>query len=92
MFTTRWHDFSCLGCVKYLGEPIKEVGFDLADPEHNFCDGTKAQFEVRVRGPKDKGRMYFWAERADSEGWIVKRLEVELKSVPDKRLIVKQAS
>lgn len=36
--------------------------------------------------------MYFWAERADSKDWIVNRLEVELKSVPDKRLIVQKAS
>lgn len=75
-----------------MGEPIKETGFDLADPQHNFCDGTRAQFEVSVKGPKDKGKMYFWAERAESKEWFVNRLEVELNSIPDKRLIVQKPS
>ncbi|KAG4071702.1 hypothetical protein HA402_011856 [Bradysia odoriphaga] len=80
------------GSVHYLGQPIKETGFDLGDNEHNFCDGNKAQFEVSIKGPKDKGKMYFWAERAESKEWIVNRLEVELNSVPDKRLIVQTTS
>lgn len=82
----------CLGSVKYLGEPIKEIGFDLADSQHNYCDGVKAQFEVSVKGPKDKGKMYFWAERDDSKVWTVNRLEIELNSIPDKRLIVQKQS
>lgn len=64
----------------------------MADSQHNFCDGAKAQFEVSIKGPKDKGKMYFWAERADSKEWIVNRLEVELYKIPDKRLIVESAS
>lgn len=81
----------CLGSIHHLGEPIKEHGFDLTDSEHNFCYGNKAQFEVSVKGPKDKGKMFFWAERAESKEWIVTRLELELKSIPDKRLIVQKA-
>lgn len=89
----RQHVVPCLGSVHYLGEPIKETGFDLTDPQHNFCDGTNAQFEVSVKGPKDKGKMYFWAERGEnSKEWFVNRLEVELNSIPDKRLIVQKSS
>lgn len=64
----------------------------MTDSEHNFCDGTMAQFEVSLKGPKDKAKMYFWAERADSKEWIVKRLEVELNSIPDKRLVVESTN
>lgn len=45
-----------LGAVHLLGEPIKEYGFDLADTNHNFCNEQQAQFEVNVKGPKDKGK------------------------------------
>lgn len=83
---------SYLGSVQYLGQPIKEIGFDLGDNEHNFCDGQNAQFEVSIKGPKDKGKMFFWAERAENKDWIVNRLEVEFNSVPDKRLIVQKPS
>lgn len=48
-----------LGAIEFLGEPIKEYGFDLTDPEHNFCDGKNAGFEVIVNGSKDKGNIFF---------------------------------
>lgn len=44
------------GAVSLLGEPIKEMGFDLSDERKNFCDGYKAHFEVAVKGPKDRGK------------------------------------
>lgn len=40
--------------MKLMGEPIKQLGFDPND-ENNWCDGTRAKFHVRVKGPKDKG-------------------------------------
>lgn len=43
------------GAIGILGEPIKEYGFDLTDPEHNYCDGVRAAFEVVINGTKDKG-------------------------------------
>lgn len=95
------------GAVHLLGEPIREKGFDLGDTRRNYCDSNRAQFEVKVRGTKDKGTMYFWAEReaadvgvdaskvdAGAEAgpkslvWRVKRLELEVSSVPDRRLVV----
>lgn len=47
--------FIFLGAKTLLGEPIKQLGFKASDPE-NFCDGKTAQFHVRVKGPKDKGK------------------------------------
>lgn len=65
----------------------------------NFCTDRLAQFEVKVAGPKDKGTMFFWAERAadkcaeatvDNRSWQVSRLELEVNSIPDRRLVVKR--
>ncbi|KAJ6642229.1 hypothetical protein Bhyg_07176 [Pseudolycoriella hygida] len=80
------------GSVNYLGQPIKETGFDLSDSERNYCDGNKAHFEVSVKGPKDKGKMFFWAERKETKEWFINRLEVEFDSVPGKRLVVQKSS
>lgn len=71
-----------------MGEPIKEYGFKLEDKE-NFCDGKNAYFQVKVKGPNDKGKMFFWAERDESK-WNVTRIELELSSQEDKRLLVKK--
>ncbi|KAH8257949.1 hypothetical protein KR038_003361, partial [Drosophila bunnanda] len=45
------------GAVSLLGEPIKDSGIDLGNPNNN-CNAEMAQFEVSVRGSKDKGRVY----------------------------------
>lgn len=42
------------GAVKLLGDPIKQLGFDLSHKE-NFCEGRRCQYHVRVKGPNDKG-------------------------------------
>lgn len=42
------------GAVTLMGEPIKQLGFDPVD-ENNWCDGARAKFHVRVKGPKDTG-------------------------------------
>ncbi|XP_063701662.1 uncharacterized protein LOC134831777 [Culicoides brevitarsis] len=76
------------GAVTLMGEPIKELGFKLEDKK-NFADGKNAHFEVKVKGPKDSGKMYLWAERVE-EKWNVKRIELELKSQENKRLVVKK--
>lgn len=88
---------TCLGAVQLLGEPIKENGFDLGDSRRNYCTSTAAQFEVKVSGPKDKGTMFFWANRQPvaeepsvDAGWTINRLELEVKSMPDRRLVVKK--
>lgn len=78
-----------IGAVSLLGEPIKEANFDLGDEKKCFCDGKVAQFEVKVKGPKNRGSMYFWAHRTDETGWLVHRIELELKNQPEKRLMVK---
>ncbi|XP_054738737.1 uncharacterized protein LOC129244871 [Anastrepha obliqua] len=78
------------GASSLLGEPIREIGFDLGDTK-NFADGKNAQFEVRVKGAKDKGKMFFWATRTPEEGWLLDRLELELQSQPEKRFLIKKA-
>lgn len=44
------------GAVGLLGEPIKDLGIDLGNANNN-CNAEKAQFEVSVRGSKDKGKL-----------------------------------
>lgn len=74
-----------------LGEPIVEHGFDVTDSENNSCDQTSAHFQVSVKGPKDKGYMFFWAERpGEQEKWLISRMELALKNSPDKRLVIKK--
>lgn len=70
-----------------LGEPIKEVGLDLGEP--NYANQEKAHFEVKVKGPTAKATMFFWAEK-ESEAWNVSRIELQLKDDEDKRLIIKK--
>ncbi|XP_020713398.1 uncharacterized protein LOC101456876 [Ceratitis capitata] len=77
------------GASRLLGEPIKELGFDLSDSK-NFSDGQNAQFEVHVKGSNDRGKMYFWATRAPETGWLVDRLELEVRSQPEKRFLIKK--
>lgn len=42
------------GAQKLLGQPIKQLGFDITDKD-NHCDGKFAQYHVRVKGPNDRG-------------------------------------
>lgn len=63
------------------------MGFDIGD-SNNSCDGQTANFEVSVKGSKERGKMFFSAMRSDEAGWIINRLELELKSQPDKRFII----
>uniref|UniRef100_A0A1A9WHV7 Cytochrome oxidase complex assembly protein 1 n=1 Tax=Glossina brevipalpis TaxID=37001 RepID=A0A1A9WHV7_9MUSC len=79
------------GAVNLLGEPIKDMGFDISDSEHNQCDGQTAQFEVAVKGSKNRGTLYFWATRNNETGWLLDRLELEIKTEPDKRFILKNS-
>ncbi|XP_070508115.1 uncharacterized protein [Chironomus tepperi] len=74
------------GCKYLLGEPIKEVGLDVGEP--NFANSTGAHFEVKVKGSQNKGTMYFWADRpTDKDKWQISRLELEIQN-DDKRLVV----
>ncbi|XP_067005726.1 cytochrome c oxidase assembly factor 1 homolog [Anabrus simplex] len=78
------------GAVELLGEPMKSGNLNLGDPEHNHCDGFKAQFEVPVKGPKNSGTLFLWAKReTPQQQWIVSRLELELKNDPSRRLIIR---
>lgn len=80
-----------LGAIKLLGEPITEHGFDVGDNDKNVVDKHRAKLMVSVKGPKDKAYMFFWAERPDEQAeWLIKRMELALKSAPDRLLLIKK--
>lgn len=71
-----------------LGEPITEHGFDVTKKD-NIVTKDKARLMVSVKGPKDKAYCFFWAVKPD-EQWLIKRMELALKSTPDKLLLIKK--
>jgi hypothetical protein len=76
------------GAKSILGKPIMETSFEYGKP--NYVDDTKAYFEVKVKGPKDKGIVYFWAyKKKDDEHWDVFKVELQLKDDDSKRLVIK---
>ncbi|KAJ8872183.1 hypothetical protein PR048_025785 [Dryococelus australis] len=78
------------GVVSLFGEPIKDGRLNLGENGTNFCDGTQAQFQVPVKGPKAKGTLHLWAERMTYEQpWDVYRLELELKDMPDRIIVLR---
>jgi cytochrome c oxidase assembly factor 1 len=79
--------------VSLLGEPIKPGNVDCGNTTFNFCDSTHAQLQIPVKGPKNKGTLFFWAERVDSQQkWNVYRMELGLKNDPNRRLLIKNDS
>lgn len=79
--------------VSLLGEPIKAGNIDTGSTTGNVCDSTHAKLEVPVKGPKNKGTLFFWAERVDPEHkWNVYRMELGLKNDPNRRLLIKNDS
>ena len=76
--------------VHLLGEPIRDKLLDLDDTTKNYTEEINAHYEVPVKGPKDRGVMFFWASRPDHHtAWNVDRIELELKSDTNRRLVVK---
>jgi cytochrome c oxidase assembly factor 1 len=76
------------GAVYLLGEPMKDGRVDIGNSEKNFTKDDKAQYEVPIKGPKQKGMIYFWAAKQDTE-WVVKRIELGLQNEPNRRLLIK---
>ncbi|XP_058054286.1 uncharacterized protein LOC131205972 [Anopheles bellator] len=77
------------GAVQLLGEPIKDLSFDIGEESKKFGGGKVESFTVPVRGPKTKGKYYFWAELGSDERWVIKRAELELQNEPNRRLLIK---
>lgn len=78
--------------VSLLGEPIKDHLLNVSDSEKNYTKPLTAHYEVPVKGPKQRGTLYFWAERKSIEdSWIVNRIELGLKDEPNKRLLIKNS-
>lgn len=79
--------------VHLLGEPIKDGRIDVGNNRKNFIEGNRAQFEVPLKGPKQKGTMYILATKEDDDKeWSVNQLELETVNNLNKRLIVKRTS
>lgn len=82
------HRFS--GVKSLLGEPIKEIAygsFEYGKP--NFADDEQAYFEVKIKGPKARGTLFFWAKKEkDDKHWDVNRIEFQLGDDDSRRLNV----
>ncbi|CAG0886353.1 unnamed protein product [Darwinula stevensoni] len=71
-----------------MDQPIWSGRVNLRD-EFNYANGLKAKIAIPVKGPKDRGTLYVWAERPDyKDEWTITRLELGLKSEPEKRLLI----
>jgi cytochrome c oxidase assembly factor 1 len=79
--------------LSLLGEPIKAGNIDLGDNAANCCNSAHAQLQIPVKGPKNKGTLFLWAEKVDpQEKWNVYRLELGLKNDLSRRLLIKNDS
>lgn len=89
MKTLRRHK----GAVQLLGEPIKDTMIDIGNQKKNYANDNIAKYEVPVKGPKQRGTLYFWAERKNPESsWNVYRIELEVANDSSKRLLIKSSS
>ncbi|XP_067127054.1 cytochrome c oxidase assembly factor 1 homolog [Centruroides vittatus] len=76
------------GAADLLGQPIKVGKLDLGD-EENYLDGLKTTLKVPVKGPKEKGHLFIWADRQKpGDIWTVQRLELSLNKIADSRLLI----
>jgi cytochrome c oxidase assembly factor 1 len=79
--------------VLLLGEPIKAGNIDLGTNTANSCNSTHAQLEIPVKGPKNKGTLFLWAEKVDpQQNWNIYRMELGLKNDLSRRLMIKNDS
>uniref|UniRef100_V5FWA7 Cytochrome c oxidase assembly protein n=1 Tax=Anoplophora glabripennis TaxID=217634 RepID=V5FWA7_ANOGL len=79
--------------VHLLGEPIKDAMIDIGNEKKNYAKENVAKYEVPVKGPKQRGTLYFWAERKNPESnWNVYRIELEVANDSTKRLLLKSTS
>lgn len=79
---------SFVGAKLILGEPIRDVGVELGEP--NVYKSDEAYVEVAVKGSQSRGTLYFWADKPENaEQWNVSRIELQLKD-DDKRLLIKK--
>lgn len=79
--------------VHLLGEPIKAGYIDVGNQRKNKIEGATAQFEVPLKGSKQKGNLFVYAVRegeGDAERWSLKKVELEVADRPNKKLLVAQ--
>lgn len=77
------------GAVRLLGEPIHEGKIDLTDTENTRTRPYRAKMKVPLRGSKQRGELYLWAERNNTASpWDVLRVELVLEQKKDMKLVV----
>lgn len=76
--------------VHLLGEPIKVGNVDIDNLEKNYTRQQEARYEVPVKGPKDRGTLFFRAKKLSDNQWVVSRIELQLKSDVNRRLVIKK--
>ncbi|XP_077499238.1 uncharacterized protein LOC144111398 [Amblyomma americanum] len=75
--------------MQLLGEPVKELRIDIGDSASTSTRPHRARMKVPVKGSKQRGEVYLWAERhALDVPWELLRLELGLEQHKDKRLLV----
>lgn len=78
------------GVTYLLGEPIRIGSVDVSDNEKNWSNTLSAHLEVPVKGPKQRGTLYFWANRQNTEDqWNIHRMELQLHNEHNRRLLIK---
>ncbi|XP_019528665.3 uncharacterized protein LOC109400633 [Aedes albopictus] len=77
------------GAIQLLGEPIKEMGFDIGEETKKYGEGKIEDFTLPVKGSQQRGKLHFWAERKDDK-WNVTRAELELDSDASRRLVIRK--
>nr|XP_019528665.2 uncharacterized protein LOC109400633 [Aedes albopictus] len=78
------------GAIQLLGEPIKEMGFDIGEETKKYGEGKIEDFTLPVKGSQQRGKLHFWAERKDDK-WNVTRAELELDSDASRRLVIRKS-
>lgn len=67
------------------------MGIDISEP--NKADKLSAYFEIKVRGSKEMGTLFLWADRPnETDPWNVPRLELQIRDDDQKRLLIKKES
>lgn len=74
------------GAMSLLGEPVEDLRFRLSNKE-NVCDFKNARLLVPVKGTKQYGVYYYWANNIEDH-WKITKAELELGDDKMKRLVI----
>ncbi|KAL3288032.1 hypothetical protein HHI36_002484 [Cryptolaemus montrouzieri] len=78
--------------IHFLGEPIKDATIEMVNSNVNYLTDTEGKYEVKLKGSKQKGKLYIYIKKEKNEGiqnFKLDHVELELKNQPDKRLLIR---